>query len=160
MKPTKSDLLKILIDALKNIPDKPIYFGELSNNKFIEVNQIREKYNQPLIVNPSILIYPNVLKKILSKRIEKDKLLPNKIARIALGAVHNEKSIVLPSKYPHIQSIIEIGETISNIVYIGKYKNIASLKSIYQKRNTRIKNTLGGPTVPPSALGPAGSGTF
>ena len=80
-----------------------------------------------------MFVYPNVINKLRSKRINIDKLTPDKMADIMYSAIHNTKSRVMSTKYPHIQSIDRITQNIkkTNTAYLGKKDKTISIKSAY-----------------------------
>lgn len=134
----RNDLAKKILSG----SEEPVFFGNLSQAKLEAINRIRKSQGIEQIMDGSVYVYPNVLKKLLEKRVRIDKMSPDQVADMAYSAIHNKKSKVLSSKYPQIQALIRSGE-ISNLAFVGKSPNAdVSLKSVYKNRTESLPRTL------------------
>ena len=140
----RTQIQKNLARAIAEGTSEPVYFGKFRQKKLAQINALRKKNSQTPITSNEIYIYVGVILKLRDKRIYVDHLTPYQVADIAYSAVHNRKSRVLQSKYPHIQVVVKTKEGLSYLAFISEHKTTVSLKSTYPVKNDRVLENICG----------------
>lgn len=140
----RSTIQKRLSEAIKDDIGSPVFFGNISKKKMNKINDLRAIHGLKAVTGSSIYVYPNVIKKLRDKRVHLEKLTPDQVADIAFSAVHNTCSKIIQSKYPQIQALIKSGTDLSNLAFIGEYKDAFSIKSSYNTKNIRAERQITG----------------
>lgn len=140
-----------LTAALQKGSNEPVHFGQLSDDKFNQVNDIRNKNGQAPLTNKDMHIYPAVVSKLKNQRVNIDGLTPNKVADIMNSAVNNTKSKVFAGKYPQNQVLTRVRGDVSNLAHIGEFEGAPSIKTAYQVKTNRLSSILGGRGDSPSS---------
>ncbi|OPX88997.1 MAG: hypothetical protein A4E53_01730 [Pelotomaculum sp. PtaB.Bin104] len=140
----RTEIQKNLSNAILNGTEEPVYFGNISQAKLDEINAIRKTLGQPELTSKELYVFPRVVQKLRTKRINIDKLTPDEVADIAYSAVYNKDSKVTSTRYPQIQALMTTKEGRANFAFVGKTADdLSSLKSTYPVKYGDIQNTLG-----------------
>ncbi len=130
---------------------KPVYLGDLPIQHFNALNMLRKSLHVPPFASAQVWLYPNVVKKLQTKRLQRDKREPIKIAHDIIDTLMSEYSRVLPSRYKHIQSLdlMKPDKRKSMVVYLAKFGEVISLKSSYLQNSEDINKFASGGAVQP-----------
>lgn len=141
-----------LAKALDEGSTEPVYFGKLSDKKFVEINKRLADSGKKTLESPELYIHPNVLDKLKQKRIRDGKMSADQVADVAFSAIHNKRSRVLSTRQPQIKALVRPTDPQSaNTAYVGEFGGSGSIKSVYPKELKKIQTeSSGGRGVPPS----------
>ncbi len=118
-----------LLYALATNSRQAVFLGELTATIFLQLNSFRLRSGVPIIDTPAIYIYPNVINKIIFKRVQIGHMSIQSVVHVADQAIFLPQAQILPSRFPHIQLLASLKDNNSaNCVYIGSYKQAISIK--------------------------------
>lgn len=141
-----NDLRQDVVNILTNRTIKDVNFGKLSEAKLQALNKIRQKEGVDLLENDNLVIPANVVRKLIDKRIIKDKMKPEEVADALIDVFHSDDIKMSPTKYKHIQAMLKIYDKISKIGFIGKNPENKDtvIKSLYKRDTDRLDEIIKG----------------
>lgn len=120
-------------------------FGPLRADYRDALNAIRSEEGVDLIQGDRLVIPGAVVEKLYNKRILRDGMTPNDLAKMLLDVFHLDADLAASSKYPHIQALIRLRNELAEIGFIGVNPKTgeAVVKSVYPKEKPRAISALG-----------------
>lgn len=160
-----TELRQDVVDVLNAGELKNIDFGELSAAKLEALNKIRELNNVELLENNRLVIPANVVKKLIEKRMLKDKMSAEEVADLLIDIFHGDNTKIAGTKHKHIQVMFKVLDKVSKVGFVSK--NPANkdtvIKGGYKVDTKRLLNNiikgevLDGHGSPSSVLIPEGN---
>ncbi len=143
MQPVKdASMRQDLTKALQKGTDNPVPFGELHPEVARQVNVHLANAGGAPISNPEVLVHPNVVNKLIDKRINSEGLSPATVARMAHDAVHAPTAILdatdksMSARLAHQKSA-----DLTHNAFVGQHDGRASVKSVYPIKDNVVSGT-------------------